>query len=133
VTSVAYLDTSALTKLVRLEAETDQLRRWLDDQKHEVLASSAITAVELVRAARRSGSDAVPVAKNVLTGLSLVTITPSILDRAAELEPAALRSLDAVHIATALAIGASLGVIVAYDARLLEAARGMGLPIIAPA
>jgi predicted nucleic acid-binding protein len=133
VTSVIYLDTSALVKLVRVEAETEALRQWLRDGTHDAVATSTITAVELIRAARRGGVEAVAVARRVLTGLSLVTLTPTILDRAADLEPVSLRSLDALHLATALAIGGSLEAVVAYDAQLLDAAIGMGLPMITPA
>jgi uncharacterized protein len=133
VTSVIYLDTSALVKLVRVEAETEALRQWLRDHTYDAIASSTITGVELIRAARRVGGDAVAVARSVLTSLSLVALTPAILDRAADLEPVSLRSLDAVHLATALAIGGSLQALVAYDGRLLEAASGLGLSATAPA
>ncbi len=131
-TTVAYLDTSALAKLVRAETETDALRAWLQETSAEVLASSVITTVELTRAARRSGPEAVPVARRVLSGISLVAITPSVVARAADLEPPVLRSLDALHLATAMEIGASLATLVAYDVRLLDAAAQLGLPTAAP-
>ena len=132
-TAVAYLDTSALAKLVRVEAETDALRDWLRGANApDVVASSAITTVELIRAARRSGADAAPVALRVLAGLSTVAVSPSVLGRAADLPPPALRSLDAIHLATAMEIGSSLSAIVAYDVRLLDAARELGLPVVSP-
>jgi predicted nucleic acid-binding protein len=130
--SIVYLDTSALTKLVRIEAETEGLRRWLEQGTATHLVSSEIATVELVRAARRSGESAVPVARQVLAGLSLVSLTSEMLQRAAQLEPPELRSLDAIHLATALELGSELATLVAYDRRMLAAADALGLSVAAP-
>src|SRR5579884_2432397 len=62
----------------------------------------------------------------------LVRLDEPLLDRAGELEPRTLRSLDAMHLAAALAIGPELGAFLTYDERLAEAARGVGLTVHAP-
>lgn len=95
--------------------------------------SSALLAVESIRAcARRSAEDARE-ARGWLGGVSLLPLDDPILDKATELEPAGLRSLDALHLATALSIREELGVFVTYDERLSDAAKEQGLPTGRPA
>lgn len=129
---VVYLDTSAAAKLVVREAETTALRRWLRSRTDAVVASD-IMRTELLRATRRVAPHAVTQARAVLDSVALIGVSSSILDRAALLEPATIRSLDAVHLATALDLGDDLDVVVAYDHRLAEAARALGLTVAAPA
>jgi predicted nucleic acid-binding protein len=131
-TAVVYLDTSALVKLIRGESETAALRAWLE-RTAAVFTSSALAGVELTRVARRAGETMVPLARQLLAGLATVAVTSSILQLAADLEPSMLRSLNAIHLATALEIGSSLTAFVAYDRRLLDAAGGLGVPVVAPA
>jgi uncharacterized protein len=127
---VAYLDSSALIKLAVPEAESEQLRlelaRW---SRH---ASSAFARTEVVRAAARVDTEARERAQRVVRAISLIAVTDEILDRAAELEPAALRSLDAVHLASALSLAGALGTVVTYDVRLGEAATAAGFDVRAP-
>lgn len=131
--SVAYVDTSALVKLVVREPESDALRSWLSGPAAPAtLATSALTRVELVRAARRHSLAAVAVAESVLSTIDHIAITAEVLADAASLLPTTMRSLDAIHLATARAIGASLSLFVAYDHRLINAAAGAGLPIHEP-
>jgi len=73
------------------------------------------------------------VARRVLAGVALVGLTPAILQRAADLEPPGLRSLDAIHVATALELGRGLLALVTYDLRMFEAAGSLGVPVVAPA
>lgn len=128
---VAYLDTSAVVKLLVREAETTALRRWLRRRPHRT--ASALLRVELLRAAKRAGAPAlVAEARRLLGGITLVSIDTPILDRAAELDPAVLRTLDAIHLATALTLGSDLDALVTYDSRMAEAARTLGLPVSAP-
>jgi uncharacterized protein len=128
-----YLDSSALVKLVLPEAETPALLASLVDWPNRV--SSEIALVEVRRAARRaSAAEAVRRrAEEVLAGLHLLRLDLAILDQAARLEPESLRSLDAIHLASALALGADLGGFVAYDRPLAAAAKGAGLTVLAPA
>lgn len=90
-------------------------------------------AVESIRAcARRSSEDALE-AHKWLEGLSLLPIDDLILDIASELGPTSLRSLDALHLATALSVRDEIGLFVTYDERLAEAAGDQGLTVAQPA
>ncbi|MEK7862929.1 MAG: VapC toxin family PIN domain ribonuclease, partial [Chloroflexota bacterium] len=64
--------------------------------------------------------------------IDLVAVGDGILDAAGTLEPAVLRALDAVHLATAMALGDDLDAVVTYDARMAESARLLGLPLATP-
>jgi predicted nucleic acid-binding protein len=127
---VAYLDSSALIKLVVPEAETERLR--LELAAWSRYASSALVRIEVVRAAARVDARARERARRVVGAISLVAVTDEILDRAAELEPATLRSLDAVHLASALSLEDALGSVLTYDVRLQEAATAAGVDVRAP-
>jgi predicted nucleic acid-binding protein len=127
---VAYLDSSALVKLIGIEAETAalrrELRRWPDR------ASSLLATVEVARTARRLGGDAPAVAIGVLAGLRLLAIEP-IVPAAAQIGGRTLRSLDAIHLATAASISHQLGALITYDERMLIEAQALGLPVLSPA
>jgi uncharacterized protein len=128
--SAAYVDSSALVKLVIPEPESAALRAELGRWDRHVV--SAVARVEVVRACARVDERARPVAEAIVGALDLVAVDDELLNGAAALAPAALRSLDAIHLASALLIGDALGVVVAYDERLLAAAREAGLPTTAP-
>ena len=129
--SVAYLDTSAFVKLVVAEPESSALRRAL--QRWPQRASATLLRTETTRALRRAGqSAAIGAARRLMAGLSLVRIDEPLLDRAGDLEPSDLRSLDAIHLAAALSVGTDLGVFLTYDERLARAAQAQGLVVAAP-
>jgi predicted nucleic acid-binding protein len=128
--SLTYLDSSALVKLVVREPETASLRSFL--QAHPFRVSSRIAEVEVLRAVARARPAAVPVARGVLRRVGLLELDASILRAASLLEPADLRSLDAIHVASALSLADDLDVLVAYDARLASSAAGAGIAVIAP-
>jgi len=115
-------------KLAVREAESDALRRSLDDTQ----VSSAIAEIEVLRAVRRRDPNLTRDAEEVVNQISLVEITKTIRARAAALGPAELRSLDAVHVATALEIGDEVSRFVTYDLRLADAARRAGFSVAAP-
>ena len=124
-----YLDTSALAKLVIDEPGSGELRSLLGDHQ---LVSSSIAQVELIRAARRVGTPQhVRVAAQVLQTVSLVRTEGWVLARAATLDPPELRSLDAIHLATALRVRTEL-TFLTYDRQLGQAARDLGLPVVSP-
>ncbi len=128
---VAYLDTSAFVKLVVAEPESRSLQRFL--ARWPERTSAALLRAEAVRALRRAGHDAhVGAARRLLRTIRLVRTDEALLDRAGDLTPRELRSLDAVHLATALALGADLGVVVTYDQRLAGAAVEQGLLVQSP-
>jgi hypothetical protein len=125
-----YLDSSALVKLVVQEKETEALRQFLATS--DQMTSSLLTKVELSRAVTRRLPDAGPVAEALLEGVVIVAFDARIAARAAALTPANLRSLDAIHLATALEFGADLQAFVCYDDRLSAAASALGLPVVSP-
>jgi predicted nucleic acid-binding protein len=128
---LVYLDTSAFVKLVIPEPETSALVTALTAKT--VLVASEILEVEALRATRRAtGETGVSAARTQLAGVRLLPLTDQIRRRACELEPSTLRSLDAIHIATALDLGERLACIYVYDVRMATAANEAGLPVSAP-
>lgn len=126
-----YLDSSAIVKLVVREAETGALVDALGPKPPAV--SSSLARVEVLRSARRTGmADVVSRAQEVLAGVALLGMDQGVLSRAAELHPVELRTLDAIHLATALTLGGDLEGFVTYDRRLREAASREGLPVLEP-
>lgn len=119
-------------KLVAFEPETPALLAHLAGRPQAV--SSALARVETLRAIRRAGaarSDRRR-AEDVLGRIALIRMDQEILDRATEIEPRDLRTLDAIHLATALSVRSDLAGLVSYDARLAAAAERLGLDVAAP-
>lgn len=127
-----YLDSSALIKLVFEEHETGALEAFLRDRPLRV--SSSLARVEVMRAARTVGDALVTRhATAVLGAVELVGLDTALLADAERLDPLALRTLDAVHLATAVALARDIEGMVVYDRRLAGAARRAGLTVWAPA
>ena len=131
-----YIDASAAVKLVRLETHSEELSLWIRGQVSPEFVSSVIIEVELPRATRHSAPTDLGRAGEVLDGIGVVTLSPAIVTRAAGFDERDLRSLDAIHLATAEHVANTaksefLGFL-GYDSRLLEAARSIGLPVLAP-
>jgi predicted nucleic acid-binding protein len=126
---VLYLDASAIVKLARREPETPDLVEMV--RRDPSLVSSALSWTEVVRAVRRVGGDKAR-AEAVVGGVALVPVDDGIVRAAADLSPPSLRSLDAIHLATALSLADDLGQLVTYDARLADAASSAGLDVVAP-
>jgi uncharacterized protein len=128
---VAYLDTSAAVKLLMTEPESPALRKWL--RGRPARASAALLRVELVRVIRRAGLPRlIPEARKLSAGVHLIRLDDALLDRAADLDPIDLRSLDSIHLAAAASLGDDLAALVSYDERLLAAATSLGLPTATP-
>jgi predicted nucleic acid-binding protein len=128
---VAYLDTSAAVKLLMTERESPALRTWL--RRRPERASAALLRVELVRVVRRAGLPGlIPEVRKLLAGVHLIRLDDALLDRAADLDPTELRSLDSIHLAAAASLGDDLAAMVSYDDRLLAAAKFLGLPTATP-
>jgi predicted nucleic acid-binding protein len=129
-----YLDASALVKLVQVEAESAALRRYLRRHRADERVTSALSRVEVVRAVLAGGPAAVGQARRLLGRLYLVPLDRALLDDAATFGIGqVLRSLDALHLASARRVGSDLRSVVTYDRRMTEAAIGLGLPVGAPA
>ena len=126
-----YLDSSAFVKLVVEEPESAAVRTFL--ASHDARrVSSALLRAESLRAVRRLGPDALATVREGLRRVDLIGIDDRILDAAGTLQPGVLRTLDAIHLATALAVGDDLAAIVTYDERMIDAARLNGLPTASP-
>jgi uncharacterized protein len=127
----AYLDASAIVKLVVAEAHTADVER--DAATRTALLSSRLSATEVMRAARRQPQRRVlQQVEDVLESFVLLDVTAAILKHAARLAPTELRTLDAIHLATALSLGLDNLDFLTYDTRLATAARTHGLSVIGP-
>jgi len=126
-----YLDSSAFVKVAVEEPESTALRLFLSERQSRRTSSTLLRA-EALRAVRHLGSGAMATVREGLRRVDLIGIDDRILDAAGMLEPRILRTLDAIHLATALSLGDDLAEIVTYDERMTEAARLLGLPTISP-
>jgi predicted nucleic acid-binding protein len=132
---VIYIDTSALTKLLIAERETPELQAWLATQcdQGEFAATSALGRVELMRVVARYGEPGQSErARYLLDGLDILPLTEPVIALAETVGPPTLRSLDAIHLASAAQIEQELTAFVTYDHRLLEGCREVGLATASP-
>jgi predicted nucleic acid-binding protein len=126
-----YLDTSAAAKLVVDEVDSSAFRAWASEDDMRLIASD-LTRTELLRAARRRDPRLVERVLSVLEAVDAVGVSSRHLRAAAALDPAQLRTLDALHLAVALDLGEGLDGIATYDERLAAAAAAHGLRTAAP-
>ena len=128
-----YLDSAAVVKLVHAEAESPALRDWLNERAETGWTSSALVEIESFRALARYAPEAITRLHLVLEQIDMIDISPRVRASAQTVRPVAIRSLDAIHLGTALGIRRSLTSFVTYDKRLLDAAAAAGLPVNSPA
>lgn len=120
-------------KLVQKEAESASLRHYLRRHPDEQRVTSELARVEVVRAVAAGGAPATARARRQLRRLHLVPLDRRLLDEAAGLpSPSRLRSLDAIHLASAQRLGSDLRAVVTYDGRMVQAALELGLIVEAP-
>lgn len=129
-TAATYLDSSALVKLAVEEPESAALRRYL--RRRRPLVSSALARTEVLRSLLLEGDEALARGRSVLDRVELIRVNDRILDAAATLLPVEVRSLEAIHLATARQLEADLGRVVTYDERMLNAASQLGIRTAAP-
>lgn len=130
-----YLDSSAVLKLVRWEACTEELVAWLDKRRGTPLVSSCLVEVEVPRAIRRYDLSAFPAVSTAIGRLYRIEINAEVRSRATGYEEPLLDSLDALHLATAEMLERQtheLEAVVAYDRHLLAAASSRGLTAKGP-
>ena len=125
-----YLDASAIVKLVIAEAGSVELIDYLRARASSV--TSRISQTEVGRAVRRQCDDASVSVDAVLATMTIVEVTPDVARSAGRLQPAELRSLDAIHVATVLLLAGDIDAVVTYDRRLATAAKVAGLPTASP-
>ncbi len=128
-----YLDASALVKLIVEEPESAALRQWLEARPDAAWYTSALAEVEVLRAVRRVNPRALDAAQVVLGLVVQLEVDEGIRQAAAKLPPVGLRSLDAIHLASALLLRDEMEAVLVYDVKLSEACQHAGLKVEAPA
>ena len=127
-----YLDSAAVVKLPHAEPGSAALRRWLDERAEIQWISSVLTEIESFQALARYAPEAASRLSNVLDQIDLIDLDQGIRMLAQAVTPTTVRSLDAIHLGTAMRFRSSLTSFVTYDKRLLDAARAAGLPVDSP-
>jgi predicted nucleic acid-binding protein len=130
--SLYYADTSAVIKLLVEESHSKAFAAFYDTHADAEWVSSALLRIELTRAVTRAMPTLVPDARDLLLAFSFIAIDDDIVDGAMNEPDRGLRSLDAIHLATARILGEDLDAIVSYDDRLLKAATDAGLATVSP-
>ena len=132
--SFFYVDSSAIVKLIWSEAESRALAEFVlsDERAAKTLITSAVSRTEVLRATRRRDESLLGRAREVLETFSEFEITDSIVETAAIVGSAHLRTLDAIHLATAMENASGMRALISYDTRLAQAAREVGLPVASP-
>ena len=129
-TRIAYLDSSAIAKLVMPEPEHEILRAFLASYPNR--ATSIIGVIEVGRAVSRRDASHGRDLPDLWSRINVIPLDDRVAARAASIDPPALRTLDAVHLATALELSTDLEVFVTYDMKLADAATRQGLPVESP-
>ncbi len=131
--TLIYADTSAVAKLFVTEKESAALRDWLAGQRGASLISSELLHVELRRLLAMVQPDAMSDADRFLDAkVDLVEVTRPVLTLAERMPPPRMRTLAAIHLATAFDLGETLDVLVSYDKAVLDSARNAGLGTASP-
>jgi predicted nucleic acid-binding protein len=126
-----YLDTSAALKLVLPESETAGLELWIAEHAGVPRVSSRLLRIEMLRAVARNAPHRAARANIVLSAIALLSID-DVAPIAEVIGDSVLRSLDAIHLATAHQLRTELTAFVCYDKRLFDSAQALGLPAAAP-
>jgi predicted nucleic acid-binding protein len=127
-----YLDSSALVRLALTGPGSAELMRWLAERADQPLVSSALHRSEVPRAVWQAEPGALPRSYKVIKRIARVALSADVLDDSATVPPQELSAAQAIHLASALAVKGDLSAFVAYDERLLAAARDAGLPTVSP-
>ena len=127
---MTYVDSSAIVKLAVAEPESTALRQYLS--RRRPLVSSTLAQIEVARALMPSGPEAVARGEFVLRRIQLLRVNDRVLTEAGQMTPTELRSLDAIHLASAHQLGPSVRQIVTYDERMADAAEAGGWAVSSP-
>lgn len=130
--SLYYIDTSAALKLLAEETNSLAFAAFYDDNAGASWVSSALLRIEVVRAVTRVIPAALPDARSLLLAFDYVSIDDEVVDAAMNEPDRMLRSLDAIHLATARVLGSDLDGLATYDSRLASAAKDAGIPVVDP-
>ena len=124
-----YADSSALTKLIVREPESKALRSFVDERTNEIF-TSRLAVVEVTRAVKLGAPDALEDLEEMLAEILFLDVSEDVVARAREIASPQLRTLDAIHLASALEVDPD--VLVAYDRRLVAGAQELGLAVVSP-
>ncbi len=130
--SLYYAGTSAVIKLLAEESHSKAFAAFYDSHADAEWVSSALLRIEITRAVARVMPALLPDARDLLTAFSYIAIDDDIVEAAMNEPDRSLRSLDAIHLATARILGPDLDALVTYDSRLAAAAGDAGLVIVTP-
>jgi predicted nucleic acid-binding protein len=130
--SLYYIDTSAALKLLAEESHSRAFATFYDESVGASWVSSALLRIEVIRAVSRAMPPALPDARAHLLAFDYVSIDDEVVDAAMNEPDRMLRSLDAIHLATARVLGPDLDGLATYDDRLAVAAKDAGIPVIDP-
>lgn len=126
----AYVDSSAIVKTIIKGPQSAALGRQL--RQFDSHVSSGLARTEVISAINRADTKALPRAFDALARITFVEVTAALLYAAGQIEPATIRSLDAIHLAAARLVPHSLDVLFNYDSRMTEAAELLGIAVLAP-
>jgi len=132
VSSLYYVDTSAVIKLLAEETNSKAFAAFYDAHDDAEWVSSVLLRIELTRAVARASPALLPDARDLLAAFSFIAIDDDIVDGAENEPDRGLRSLDAIHLATARILAPDLDALVSYDDRLLKAAADAGMVTVSP-
>ena len=130
--SLYYADTSAVIKLLVEETDSKAFAAFYDTHSDAEWVSSDLLRIELTRAVARAMPALLPDARELLLAFSCIAIDHDIVEGAITEPDRGLRSLDAIHLATARILAPELDALVTYDDRLLRAATDAGLVTVSP-
>ena len=125
-----YMDASALVKLLIEEPGGDALRAHLAGFERQV--TSIVGRVEVERVVGRRAPERLASVARMLDDLMILELHPAVAEAAATVGPATLRTLDAIHLASAAELGEDLETFITFDRRLADAASALGMPVASP-
>ncbi|MFB7270547.1 type II toxin-antitoxin system VapC family toxin [Streptomyces sp. NPDC056244] len=130
--SLYYVDTSAALKLLVEESHSKAFAEFYDRATGATWVSSALLRIDVMRAVTRVFPALLPDARDLLLAFDFVSIDDDIVDAAMNEPDRMLRSLDAVHLATARVLGTDVTGLATYDDRLAAAGKDAGFEIVSP-
>jgi uncharacterized protein len=130
--SLYYADTSAVIKLLAEESHSRAFAAFYEAHADMEWISSALLQIEVTRAVKRAAPALLPDARDLLSAFSYIAIDDDVVEGAMNEPDRGIRSLDAIHLATARILSDDLSAIVSYDDRLLKAATDAGLGTASP-
>ena len=130
--SLYYADTSAVIKLLAQETYSHAFAAFYDAHADAEWVSSALLRIEVTRAVARAMPALLPDARDLLLAFSSIATDDDIVEGAMNEPDRALRSLHAIHLASARILGPDLDAVVSYDDHLIKAATAAGLATVSP-